>query len=205
MAFLCVCDRLITGFDAPIEQVMYLDKNMREHDLLQAIARVNRLKGPRKTHGIVVDYFGIAQHLKEALAIYGDKDEKELGDFLEYFRDINKEIPVLDSRYNRLIQLFQDNGIKDIELFVNQEMTDKAKEFEIAERCVELAKELCFRAQFDTYLKSFFDSMDLLFNVSQAKRYWIPAKRFGYLFMRIRNRYKDETMDLKWAGRKSES
>lgn len=202
VAFLCVCDRLITGFDAPIEQVMYLDKNMREHDLLQAIARVNRPKGPRKTHGIVVDYFGVAQHLKEALAIYGDKDEKELGDFLEYFRDINKEIPVLDSRYNRLIQLFQDNGIKDIELFVNQEMTDKAKEFEIAERCVELAKELRFRAQFDTYLKSFFDSMDLLFNVSQAKRYWIPAKRFGYLFMRIRNRYKDETMDLKWAGEK---
>lgn len=202
VAFLCVCDRLITGFDAPIEQVMYLDKNMREHDLLQAIARVNRPKGPRKTHGIVVDYFGVAQHLKEALAIYGDRDEKELGDFLEYFRDINKEIPVLDSRYNRLIQLFQDNGIKDIELFVNQEMTDKSKEFEIAERCVELAKELRFRAQFDTYLKSFFDSMDLLFNVSQAKRYWIPAKRFGYLFMRIRNRYKDETMDLKWAGEK---
>ena len=202
VAFLCVCDRLITGFDAPIEQVMYLDKNMREHDLLQAIARVNRPKGPRKTHGIVVDYFGVAQHLKEALAIYGDKDEKEFGDFLEYFRDINKEIPVLESRYNRLIQLFQDNGIKDIEAFVNQEITDKAKEFDIAERCIEMAKELRFRAQFDTYLKSFFDSMDLLFNVSQAKRYWIPAKRFGYLFMRIRNRYKDETMDLKWAGEK---
>jgi len=202
VAFLCVCDRLITGFDAPIEQVMYLDKNMREHDLLQAIARVNRPKGPRKTHGIVVDYFGIAQHLREALVIYGDEDEKEFGDFLEYFRDINKEIPVLDSRYNRLIQLFQDNGIKNIEPFVNQEMPDKTKEFEIAERCIELAKELRFRAQFDTYLKSFFDSMDLLFNVSQAKRYWIPAKRFGYLFMRIRNRYKDETMDLKWAGEK---
>ena len=202
VAFLCVCDRLITGFVAPIEQVMYLDKNMREHDLLQAIARVNRPKGPRKTHGIVVDYFGIAQHLKEALAIYGDKDEKEFGDFLEYFRDINKEIPVLESRYNRLLQLFQDNGIKNIEAFVNQEITDKAKEFDIAERCIDLAKELRFRAQFDTYLKSFFDSMDLLFNVSQAKRYWIPVKRFGYLFMRIRNRYKDETMDLKWAGEK---
>ena len=202
VAFLCVCDRLITGFDAPIEQVMYLDKNMREHDLLQAIARVNRPKGPRKTHGIVVDYYGVAQHLKEALAIYGDEDEKELGDFLEYFRDINKEIPVLESRYNRLIQLFQDNGIKDIETFINQEMADKDKEFEVAEKCIELAKELRFRAQFDTYLKSFFDSMDLLFNVSQVKRYWIPSKRFGYLFMRIRNRYKDATMDLKWAGEK---
>lgn len=202
VAFLCVCDRLLTGFDAPIEQVMYLDKNLREHDLLQAIARVNRPKWPKKKHGIVVDYFGVAQHLKEALAIYGDDDEKKLGEFLEYFRDINKEIPVLESRYNRLIQLFQDNGIKKIEAFVNQAMPDKDEEFETAERCIEFAKELRFRAQFDTYLKSFFDSMELLFNVSQTKRYWIPSKRFGYLFMRIRNRYRDETMDLKWAGEK---
>lgn len=202
VAFLCVCDRLITGFDAPVEQVMYLDKNMREHDLLQAIARVNRPKGPRKTHGIVVDYFGVAQHLKEALAIYGEEDEKELSHFLEYFRDINKEIPVLESRHTRLIHLFLDNGINNIEAFVNQEMTDKEAEFETAERCIELAREVRFRARFDTYLKSFFDSMDLLFNVSQAKRYWIPSKRFGYLYMRVRNRYKDDTMDLKWAGEK---
>ena len=48
VAFLCVCDKLLTGFDAPIAQVMYLDKNIREHDLLQAIARVNRTKGTKK-------------------------------------------------------------------------------------------------------------------------------------------------------------
>ncbi|HCM14815.1 MAG TPA: type I restriction endonuclease subunit R, partial [Candidatus Cloacimonas sp.] len=44
VAILCVCDRLLMGFDAPIEQVMYLDKNLREHRLMQAIARVNRTK-----------------------------------------------------------------------------------------------------------------------------------------------------------------
>jgi len=44
VAILCVCDRLLTGFDAPVEQVMYLDKNLREHDLMQAIARVNRTR-----------------------------------------------------------------------------------------------------------------------------------------------------------------
>lgn len=202
VAFLCVCDRLLTGFDAPVEQVMYLDKNIREHDLLQTIARVNRPKGPKKKHGIVVDYFGIAQHLKDALEIYGDEDEEALKEFLEFFRDINKEIPVLESRYNRLIHLFEDNGISEISAFVNQEMEDKAAEFEVAERCIELGKEVRFRAQFDTYLKAFFDSLDLLFNVSAARKYWIPAKRFGYLLLRIRNRYRDETLDLKWAGEK---
>ena len=202
VAILCVCDRLLTGFDAPVEQVMYLDKNMREHDLLQTIARVNRTKGPIKKHGIVVDYFGIANHLKDALAIYAEEDEKELKEFLEYFRDINKEIPVLESRYNRLLQLFTDNGINRIEDFINQKMDDKKEEFELAENCVDLAKEIRFRAQFDTYLKAFFDSLDLLFNLDQVKKYYIPAKRFGYLLIRIRNRYQDETMDLKWAGEK---
>ena len=202
VAILCVCDRLLTGFDAPIEQVMYLDKNTREHDLLQTIARVNRTKGPKKKHGIVVDYFGVANHLKEALAIYGEEDEKELAGFLEYFRDINKEIPVLEARFNRLIQLFTDNRIARFEDFVNQSMEDKKEEFELAEKCIELAGEIRFRAQFDTYIKAFFDSLDLLFNVGSVDKYYIPAKRFAYLLMRIRNRYRDETMDLKWAGEK---
>ena len=202
VGILCVCDRLLTGFDAPIEQVMYLDKYLREHDLLQAIARVNRTKGPNKNHGIVVDYYGVAQNLKEALGIYTDSDENEMKDFLNYFRDINKEVPVLEARYKRLINLFKDKGVKKISDFVNQRMADKGKEFDVAERCIELAKEIKFRAEFDTYLKSFFDSLDLLFNVSQGKEYWIPAKRFGYLLIRIRNRYKDETLDLKWAGEK---
>ena len=202
VAILCVCDRLLTGFDAPVEQAMYLDKNAREHDLLQTIARVNRPKGPKKKHGIVVDYFGVANHLKKALAIYAEEDEKELQEFLEYFRDINKEIPVMEARYTRLVQLFADKGIQRFEDFVNQNMEDKKEEFDLAEQCIDLAGEIRFRAQFDTYLKAFFDSLDLLFNVDTADKYYIPAKRFGYLLMRIRNRYRDETMDLKWAGEK---
>jgi type I restriction enzyme R subunit len=64
---------LLTGFDAPIEGVMYLDRPIREAELLQAIARVNRT-GFGKRCGIVVDYYGVAQHLKEALAAYADED-----------------------------------------------------------------------------------------------------------------------------------
>ena len=206
VAILCVCDRLLTGFDAPVEQAMYLDKNLREHDLMQAIARVNRTKvmksGYVKEHGIVVDYFGVASHLKAALAIYTATDEKEFEDLSLYFRGLDKEIPVLESRFRRLLQLFQDYGVKQIEQFVNQKMVDEQEEWELVENCVALGAEVKFRAQFDTYIKAFFDSLDLLFNASMAKEYYVPAKRMGYLLMRMRDRYKDETLDLKWAGAK---
>ncbi|MDD2899590.1 MAG: HsdR family type I site-specific deoxyribonuclease [Desulfuromonadaceae bacterium] len=206
MAILCVCDRLLTGFDAPVEQVMYLDKNLQEHDLMQAIARVNRTKvmkdGFVKQHGIVVDYFGVAQHLKKALAIYSEADEKEFDDLSEYFRGLDKEIPVLEARYRRLLQLFQDYKIAEIESFVSQKFEDTVTEMELVEQCIQLAADLKFRAQFDTYIKAFFDSLDLLFNASLAQEYYIPAKRFGYLLMRMHHRYRDETLDLKWAGAK---
>ncbi len=206
VAILCVCDRLLMGFDAPVEQVMYLDKNLREHRLMQAIARVNRTKvmknGYVKEHGIVVDYFGVASHLKEALAIFTDTDVKELEDLSTYFRSLDKEIPVLESRYRRMIQLFEEYGIKQIEQFITQKMVDNQEEWELVENCLELGEDVKFRAQFDTYIKAFYDSLDLLFNASMAKEYYVPAKRLGYLLMRMRDRYHDETLDLKWAGAK---
>ena len=73
IAFLIVCDMLLTGFDAPIEQVMYIDKKLREHNLLQAIARVNRVTS-NKHRGFIVDYIGLANHLTFALSIYSEED-----------------------------------------------------------------------------------------------------------------------------------
>lgn len=70
---LVVCDMLLTGFDAPVEQVMYLDKPLREHTLLQAIARVNRT-AEGKTFGLVVDYWGVSDALTEALSIFAPQD-----------------------------------------------------------------------------------------------------------------------------------
>ncbi|MDP2209236.1 MAG: HsdR family type I site-specific deoxyribonuclease [Bacteroidota bacterium] len=201
IGIICVCDRLLTGFDAPIEQVMYLDKSLKEHDLFQAITRVNRTK-KGKSFGLIVDYFGVTKHLAIALSIYTDKDKSNLNEFLEVFRDINKEIPVLEARYKRLIDLFVDNNLKEIDNFLQQKFTDAAKEFEFAEECIEKAKNIKFRAELLTYSKSFFDSLDLLFNVQAGTTYWIPAKRLGYLLWRIKDRYKDDTMDLKWASEK---
>ncbi|SBV33200.1 Type I site-specific deoxyribonuclease, HsdR family [uncultured Sphingopyxis sp.] len=80
--FLIVCDKLLTGFDAPLEHVMYLDKPLKEHNLLQAIARTNRtctIKLPNggeieKPNGRIVDYIGVTNHLDEALQSYRAED-----------------------------------------------------------------------------------------------------------------------------------
>lgn len=74
LAFLIVCNKLLTGFDAPIEQAMYLDSPLTQHNLLQAIARTNRRYGPRKDHAIVVDYIGVTKDLKKALDSYDPAD-----------------------------------------------------------------------------------------------------------------------------------
>lgn len=73
--FLIVCDKLLTGFDAPVEQAMYLDKSLRDHNLLQAITRTNR-RFRQKPYGLIVDYFGVSQNLQDALSAYRADDVK---------------------------------------------------------------------------------------------------------------------------------
>jgi type I restriction enzyme R subunit len=82
LKILIVCDRLLTGFDAPVEQVMYLDKPLRDHNLLQAIARTNRpLPSMNKRTGLVVDYFGVFQDLEKALNFDENIREESLIDW----------------------------------------------------------------------------------------------------------------------------
>jgi len=151
---------------------------------------------------LIVDYFGVTKHLSDALAIYTDSDKDKLNNFLTVFRDINKEIPVLEARFKRILDLFGDSELRLIEDFLNQNINDSTEEFDFAEECIDKAKNIKFRAELLTYSKSFFDSLDLLFNTRAGGEYWIPAKRLGYLLWRIKDRYKDETMDLKWASEK---
>jgi type I restriction enzyme R subunit len=207
IGILCVCDKLITGFDAPIEQVMYLDKNLREHDLLQAIARVNRTK-KGKTHGLVVDYFGITKNLNRALGIYTDQEEESkatLDEFKKYFKDINDEIPELELRYTKIIQFFNDNGISDFEDFLQQKTAD-TREIALVEKVIEIVGDLKLRAQFDILVKNYFDRLDLLFSEAETQRkYWIPAKRIGYLLWRIQYHFRDTPLDIGWASEKVRS
>ena len=81
---LVVVDMLLTGFDAPVEQALYLDRSLREHGLLQAIARVNRRfsheqdgVATEKTHGLVIDYHGVSRDLEEALSTFDWPDVQD--------------------------------------------------------------------------------------------------------------------------------
>ncbi|WPL17937.1 Type-1 restriction enzyme R protein [Thiorhodovibrio winogradskyi] len=78
LAILVVKSKLLTGFDAKVEQAMYLDRAMSGTELLQAIARTNRTAGEAKRFGIVVDYYGVGKNLTDALALYDAEDREDL-------------------------------------------------------------------------------------------------------------------------------
>lgn len=86
-----VTAKLLTGFDAPILQVMYLDKPMKDHTLLQAICRTNRLYGQEKTHGLIVDYIGIFDDVAKAL----DFDEKTVQTVITNIDEVKDKMPSL--------------------------------------------------------------------------------------------------------------
>ncbi|GAA1775143.1 type I restriction endonuclease subunit R [Actinomadura chokoriensis] len=109
VGFVIVNAMLLTGFDAPIEQVMYLDRRLKEHDLLQAVARVNRT-ADGKEYGYVVDYQGVAQNLVEALKIYAHQsfDEDDMADVEQALKDVKAEMAKLEPRCNRVRMMFRD-------------------------------------------------------------------------------------------------
>lgn len=90
LKFIIVTSKLLTGFDAPILQVMYLDKPMKDHTLLQAICRTNRTYGPEKTHGLIVDYIGIFDDVAKSL----DFDEKSMHEVVSNIEELRKALPL---------------------------------------------------------------------------------------------------------------
>lgn len=199
IAFLIVCDMLITGFDAPIEQVMYIDKKIQEHTLLQAIARTNRVK-QGKSRGYIVDYIGLANHLTEALTLYAATDEQE--ELAEGLKNITSEVPVLEERYQRLLQLFSEKKVKQISDFVQGKLPDVEADAAVVHAAVTLLKDEKIRADFDVYLKKFLMSMDIILPHKAAHPYRVPAKRFGYILRVAKERYKDTSLSLGDAGQK---
>ncbi len=199
IAFLIVCDMLLTGFDAPIEQVMYIDKKIREHTLLQAIARTNRVTKGKK-RGYVVDYIGLTENLTDALTLYAAADEQQ--ELTEGLKSISSEMPVLEERYQRLLQLFTDNKVVQIEAFIQGKMPNIEADAAIVHEAVKLLKDEKIRADFDVYLKKFLMSMDIILPHQAANPYRVPAKRFGYILRVAKERYKDTSLSLGDAGEK---
>lgn len=169
LAFLIVKSMLLTGFDAPIEGVMYLDRPIKEAELLQAIARVNRT-GFGKRCGIVVDYYGVANHLREALAAYADEDIEGA------LSSIKDEVPVLRDRHLRVVDVLRRQGIESLEDI---------------EACISALDSEKVRAEFAVKLKAFLDSLDTVLPRPEGLPFVKDAKRLAYIHARARGRYKD--------------
>lgn len=106
-----VMNMLITGFNAPIEQVMYLDRVIVAHNLLQAIARVNRVANDDKEKGFVVDYVGIGHHLRDAIKDYDDREQKEILDSLS---SEEQELSDLIASHRSVIDILTKHGLTDL-------------------------------------------------------------------------------------------
>jgi type I restriction enzyme, R subunit len=111
MGILIVNNMLLTGFDAPVEQVMYLDKVVIAHNLLQAIARVNRVSGETKEKGFIVDYVGIGHHLKKAIDTYDEREQKEIIDVLSFPEE---ELRELQDSHAAIMDLLKKHGLTDL-------------------------------------------------------------------------------------------
>jgi type I restriction enzyme R subunit len=171
LAILIVCDMLITGFDAPVEQVMYLDSPFKEHTLLQAIARVNRT-AEGKDYGLVVDYWGISRFLQDALGIFRPEDIKGV------MCPKSDELPRLESRHRAAMRFFDRVDRGDLET------------------CLKVLEPEDLRAEFDISFRRFTQSMDMLLPDPSALPYIKDIKWLGKVRNAARARYRDPRLDL---------
>nr|WP_062337398.1 HsdR family type I site-specific deoxyribonuclease [Herbidospora sakaeratensis] len=171
IAFVIVKSMLLTGFDAPIEQVMYLDRKLEMHDLLQAVARVNRT-ADNKPFGYVVDYRGVAQNLVDALRVYADEEFEagEAADVSGALRDLKTEIAKLEPRCRRLRTMFRD--YTDIEGCV-QELADPE-----------------LRDRFGVELARFVRTVNTVLPEPAASPYLADAKHFSVIRLTAGRRYR---------------
>jgi type I restriction enzyme R subunit len=173
VAFLIVKSMLLTGFDAPAEQVMYLDRHIKEAELLQAIARVNRT-AHGKNAGYVVDYYGVAENLKVALAAYAAEDVDGA------MTSVADQVPLLAERRQAVRALFGRRGIEAFDTQADQDA------------CVEVLADERLRAAFEASLKLFTMSLEIVLPRPEALPFVPDAKAFGAIAFAARRRYRDE-------------
>ena len=126
----------------------------------------------------------------------------ELQELHDGMKNIASELPVLEERYQRLIQHFTALGIKQIKAFVNGELPNLDDEAAVVHEAVKALKDDKKRADFEVYFKKFLMSLDIILPNASAQPYRVPAKRFGYILQVTKERYKDTSLDLGSAGEK---
>lgn len=177
ITFLIVKDMLLTGFDAPIAQVMYIDRKLQDHTLMQAIARVNRTyKG--KECGFVVDYYGLSDLLTEALDLFTSDDVEGT------FYTLKDEIPKLKANHTRAMSFFKHIKGMDVDDYVIALKDDDT------------------RAQFEIAFRRFAKQLDVILPDPAARPFISDLKLLGKVHHAARNRYRDPGLDISDAGAK---
>ncbi|MDC0678986.1 type I restriction endonuclease subunit R [Sorangium atrum] len=178
LKILVVCDMLLTGFDAPIEQVMYLDSPLKEHTLLQAIARVNRT-ADGKSYGLVIDYWGVSEALTEALEIFAPSEVKGA------MTPKSDELPRLQARHAAAVRFFV-----------------RVKDKDDLDACVAVLEPEDVRAEFDAAFKRFSQSLDMLLPDPSALPYVADARWLGKIRQAAAAKFRDKKIDIADCGAK---
>lgn len=188
---LIVVSKLLTGFDAPRNTVLYVCKQLREHNLLQAIARVNRLyeeDGQEKEFGFIIDYEGLLGELDSALTAYSAFEGYDTSDLTGTVHDVREQIRKLRQFHDQLWDIFKPvKNKKDMEQFeqfladesIRQDFYERLRAFN---RCMHIS--LSSEKLLGIYAESDIDRM---------KRDW---KQFSELKRSVQIRFQ-ETVDLK--------
>ena len=177
LSILIVKNMLLTGFDAPIAQVMYLDCKLSDHSLLQAIARVNRTY-KNKFGGLIVDYYGLSDYLTEALEMFSTDDVQ--GALVE----LKEEIPRLKNAHTRVLGHFEGMDLDDLDACILS-LSDEIK-----------------RQTFQTNFRIFSRQLDIILPNPAATPFLRDLKQLGKISIGARNLYRDEQLDIATAGEK---
>lgn len=190
---LVVVDKLITGFDAPVEQVLYLDRAIREHTLLQAIARVNRTYSrtkdgvtTTKQHGLVVDYHGVSRELEAALAIF------DRGDVQEALTELPEDPgPVIQAAADKAESHFRGLNLDDAWACVHRFDADATTEGDYKADLYE---------HFDRDYRDFSSLMDRFLPDPAALAYVDRLKRLTVIRAYARALFLRERADIDWTA-----
>ncbi|MCB1357240.1 MAG: type I restriction endonuclease subunit R [Maritimibacter sp.] len=188
---LIVVSKLLTGFDAPRNTVLYICKGLKEHNLLQAIARVNRLHeedGTEKRFGYILDYEGLLGELDSALSTYSAFEGFDEADLAGSVHDVRDEIRRLPQLHDQLWDMFKTiRNKKDMEAF-EQLLADDALRDEFYDRLREFGRCLHISMSSDKIFDVLSDAQ-----VGQMKKDWIA---FLELRKSVQRRYQ-ETVDIR--------
>ena len=177
LSILIVKGMLLTGFDAPIAQAMYLDRKLTGHTLLQAIARVNR-SNKNKFMGYVVDYCGLSDYLAEALEMFSTDDVQAA------LMEFKEEMPKLKNAHTRVLKHFKGMDLDELDA------------------CILFLEDEVKRQAFQTDFRDFSRRLDILLPDPATAPFLGDLKKLGKISIGARNLYRDEQLDMAGAGAK---